>query len=54
LDVDGKAYKNINTLRTYLSRFFWGDEVKFRLLREAKVIEIILKFEMTEDEENIQ
>lgn len=54
LDVDGTAYKSINTLRTYLSHFTWGDEVKFRLLREAKEIEVTLKFEMTEVEENIQ
>jgi len=54
LDVDGKNYTNINTLRTYLSRFYWGDEVKFRLLREAKEIEVTLKFEMTEVEEIIQ
>ncbi len=51
LDVDGKTYTDINTLRTYLSRFFWGDEVKFRLLREAKEIEVMLKFEMIEHED---
>lgn len=54
LDVDGKTYTDINILRTYLSRFFWGDEVKFRLLREAKEIEVTLKFEMIEHDENIQ
>ena len=54
LDVDGKTYTNINTLRFYLSRFFWGDEVKFRLLREAKEIEVTLKFEITENKEDIQ
>jgi S1-C subfamily serine protease len=54
LDVDRKTYTDINTLRTYLSHFLWGDEVKFRLLRDAKEIEITLKFEMIEHEENIQ
>lgn len=51
LDVNGKNYTDINTLRTYLSRFIWGDEVKFRLLREAKEIEVMLKFEMIEHED---
>ncbi|MCJ7582396.1 MAG: ChaN family lipoprotein [Candidatus Aminicenantes bacterium] len=51
LDVDGKAYTNINTLRTYLSRFTWGDEVKFRLLREAAEVEVTLKIEIIEHEE---
>ena len=54
LDVDGKTYTDINILRIYLSRFFWGDEVKFRLLREAKEIEVTLKFEIIEHEENIR
>lgn len=52
LDVDNKVYTNINTLRTYLSQFTWGDEVKFRLLREAEEIEVRLKFEMSEIEDN--
>lgn len=54
LDVDGKTYTDINTLRIYLSRFFWGDEVKFRLLREAKEMDVTLKFEIIEHEENIR
>ncbi len=54
LDVDNKAYTSINALRVYLSRFTWGDEVTFRLLREAEVIEVTLKFEKTEIEGNIQ
>ena len=54
LDVDGTDYTSINTLRIYLSHFSWGDEVKFRLLREAKEIEVTLKFEMKEVEEIIQ
>ena len=51
LDVDGQVYTNINTLRTYLSRFTWGDEVKFSLLREAAEMEITLKFEIQEHED---
>jgi S1-C subfamily serine protease len=51
LEVNGTAYTCINTLRIYLSRFTWGDEVKIRILREAEEIEVTLKFEMTEDED---
>jgi uncharacterized iron-regulated protein len=46
LDVDGQTYANINELRIYLSRFSWGEKVKFRLLREAKDIEVVLEFRM--------
>jgi len=42
--VDGKRYTSINDLRKYLSRFRWGDEVSFRLLRDANPIETQLKF----------
>ncbi len=45
LSVDGKRFFSINKLRTYLSKFIWGDEVTFKLLREAKEIEVKLKFE---------
>lgn len=45
LSVDGKRFFSINKLRTYLSKFNWGDEVTFKLLREAKEIEVKLKFE---------
>jgi len=51
LDLDGTAYTSINTLRFYLSRFTWGDKVKFRLLREAEEIEVTLKFEMIENKD---
>ncbi len=51
LDLDGKTYTNINMLRTYLARFTWGDEVKFRLLREAEEIDVTLKFEIFEHED---
>ena len=44
LSVDGKEYVSINDLRKYLSRFGWGDEVCFRMLREAVEIETMLVF----------
>ncbi|MCJ7580221.1 MAG: ChaN family lipoprotein [Candidatus Aminicenantes bacterium] len=50
LDMDGKTYTDINTLRTSLSRFTWGDEVQFRFLREAAEVEVLLKFEMADHE----
>jgi uncharacterized iron-regulated protein len=46
--VDGKRYTSINDLRKYLSRFRWGDEVSFRLLRDANPIETQLKFKDSE------
>ena len=45
LSVDGKAYADINELRTYLARFKWDEEVKFRLLRAAQEREVALKFQ---------
>jgi len=45
LSVDGNRFFSINKLRTYLAKFSWGDEVTFKLLREAKEIEVKLKFE---------
>jgi len=45
LSVDGNRFFSINKLRIYLSKFSWGDEVTFKLLREAKEIEVKLKFE---------
>jgi len=44
LSVDGKSYSSINELRLYLSQFSWGDEVCFKLLREAEPIESRLIF----------
>jgi uncharacterized iron-regulated protein len=46
LSVDGKLFSDINDLRIYLARFKWGDGAKFRLLRNAKEIEVFLKFEL--------
>ena len=44
LSVDGKKFASINDLRKYLSRFSWGDEVCFWMLREAVAIETKLVF----------
>lgn len=45
LAVEGKAFSDVNEARTYLAQFKWGDEVKFRLLRDAQVKDVTLKFE---------
>lgn len=44
LDVDGKAYGDVNELRTYLARFAWDGEAKVRLLRAGVEKNVILKF----------
>jgi len=44
LSVDGKKYTSINNLRKYLSQFSWGDEVCFKMLREANPTKTQLKF----------
>lgn len=49
LSVDGQTFYEANELRTYLARFRWNEEVKFRLLREARELDVILKF-LPEDE----
>jgi uncharacterized iron-regulated protein len=46
LSVDGKSFQDINQLRIYLAQWTWNDEVKFRLLRDGREIEVILKFEI--------
>jgi len=48
LSVDGKAFHDINQLRIYLAKFTWDDEVKFRLLRDGREIEVVLKFKIPE------
>ena len=50
LSVDGEKHTDINELRTYLARFTWGDQVTFQLLREAQQIEVLLPFQVTEEE----
>lgn len=44
LAVDGRPAADINELRTYLARFKWDDEVRFRILRNAQEREVGLKF----------
>lgn len=46
LSVDGKTFADINELRIYLARFKWGEESKFRLLRNGEVKEVVLKFQL--------
>jgi len=48
LSVDGKAFHDINQLRIYLAKFTWDDEVKFRLLRDGREIEVVLEFKIPE------
>jgi hypothetical protein len=49
--VDGKKFTEINDLRIYLAKFQWKDEMTFRLLREAKELEVVLK-SLPQDNEN--
>jgi uncharacterized iron-regulated protein len=51
LSVDGKSFYDINELRIYLAEFNWDDEVKFCLLRNAQQLEVLLKFQPPEKEE---
>jgi hypothetical protein len=44
LAVDGKPYADVNELRTYLAKFKWEEETKFRILRGGQEKEVILKF----------
>jgi len=50
LSVDGKHFSDINELRMYLAQFNWNGEVRFRLLRNAQEIEIVLKFHPRKDD----
>ncbi len=54
LGVDGKSFSDLNELRIYLAGYKWNDEVKFRLLRSAKEMEVLLRFKPSEQkiEEN--
>jgi len=45
LAVDGKPWTDVNELRTYLSKFKWEEEVKFRILRSGQEKDVILKFQ---------
>jgi len=50
LSVEGQEFGEINELRIFLAKLNWGDQVMFRLLRDAQEKEILMKFEMTEAE----
>lgn len=50
LSADGQRFTDINELRTYLAKFTWGDQMTFQLLRDAQQIEVILEFQITEDD----
>jgi uncharacterized iron-regulated protein len=50
LSVDGKTYTDINTLRIYLAKFTWGEQVTIQLLRDAQQVEVQLTFQMPEDD----
>ncbi len=54
LSVDGQQFTDINELRIYFAKFSWDDEAKFRILREAQEIEVVLKFQITDSEEGFQ
>ncbi len=42
LSVDGNTFTDNNSLGMYLSRFGWNEEVRFRLLRAAQVVDLPL------------
>jgi uncharacterized iron-regulated protein len=48
LSVDGKAYTDINELRTELAKLRCGGEVKFKVLRAGAVKDVSLKCEQAE------
>lgn len=45
LDVDGEAFSDINELRIYMARFGWGDTAVFRVLRNARIETVNLRFD---------
>ena len=46
LAVDGQAFTDANELRTYLARFGWDAEIKFRLLRAGVEKDVTLKLRL--------
>ncbi|MCK4760091.1 MAG: ChaN family lipoprotein, partial [Candidatus Aminicenantes bacterium] len=54
LSVDGKSFFDINELRIYLAQFTWNDEVIFQLLRDARQVEILLKFAPPQEEDELE
>lgn len=51
LFVDRRQFFDINELRMYLARFRWGDEAKFRILRQGEEKDILMKFIHKEEKE---
>jgi uncharacterized iron-regulated protein len=51
LKVDDMVFNSIHKMRSYLNQYGWGDEVVFKLLREAKEVTSTLKYEVVEDPE---
>ena len=52
LSVEGKTYSDINELRMYLARFHWGEEVRFRILRQGEEKEITMELLYKEEKED--
>ncbi len=51
LSVGDHSFTDINTIRTYLAHFTWGDTVTFEVLRAAQVKTIEVPFEQKSEEE---
>jgi uncharacterized iron-regulated protein len=45
LAVDGLRFTDINALRMHMAGFGYGDEIKFRILRDGQVKDVTLKLE---------
>jgi uncharacterized iron-regulated protein len=54
LSVGEHTFSDINTMRTYLAHFSWGDTVAFEVLRDGQVKTIEVEFREKEDEEEKQ
>jgi uncharacterized iron-regulated protein len=54
LSVDGKAYTDINEVRTSLARMKCGEEVKFKVLRAGQVKDVSLKCAKSGPEETAE
>jgi uncharacterized iron-regulated protein len=45
LQVEDRTFDNLNELRIFLSKFDWGSEVKFKVLRNGEVVSLTLKLD---------
>ena len=50
LSVENHEFADINTLRTFLAHFTWGDTVEFIVLRDAQPKSIKVLFELKEEQ----